>query len=186
MYGIVNKVISDYITARYGAEMWDNIQKDAGVDVSVFVLNETYPDDMTEQLLNSASKRLGKSLRDLKLMLGEHWVENTGLVNAPLYMLSAADDLKTFLLRLPELHSRVMLFYPKALAPDFDCSDVTDSSLTLHYYSKRAGLTDYVEGLLLGLGKHYGVDVHVTLLATDVCRDRADMSRHAAFRVAWR
>lgn len=185
MYGIVNKVISDYIVARYGADMWEDIQKDAGQEISVFVLNETYPDEVTVGLLDSAARRLGMSLRELKLLLGAHWVQETGLVNAPLYMCSAASDLKSFLLKLPELHSKVMLFYPKAMAPEFACSDVRESALNLHYYSNRTGLNDYVEGLLIGLGTHYGVDVRVRLLSEGPCDDRAQFDYHSVFDVAW-
>ncbi len=184
MYGIVNKVICDYITKEHGSETWSAIQKGAGVEINNFVLNEVYPDEMTFALLNSTAKILNLSMRDLSLILGRHWVLDTGLVNAPLYMCSAADNLRSFLHLLPDLHSRVMLVYPQAKAPEFSCSDAGDRSVRLDYYSDRTGFEDYLEGLLMGLAEYYGEKVQVRLLQSNLS-DEPSVRNHSTFEVRW-
>lgn len=185
MYGIVNKVISDYIIANYGADVWEAIQRDAGIEIHNFVLNEYYPDDFTSDLLNSAAKTLNMTLRDLKLILGRHWALDTGLINAPLYMCSAASDLRTFLKMLPELHSRVMLSYPNANAPEFSCGYVDARTVRVEYYSDRHGFGDYLEGLLMGLAEYYKENVEVRLLQSGVDIGRDALRNHYTFEVRW-
>jgi hypothetical protein len=50
-----------------------------------------------------------------------------------------------------------MLLYPKLTPPEFKVTDIEESSLHLHYFSKREGLQEFFRGLLQGLGKMYGV-----------------------------
>jgi len=185
MYGIVNKVISDYIVTNYGADVWEEIQKRAGLEIHNFVLNEVYPDETTSALLEAAAATLDLTMRDLKLILGRHWVLDTGLVNAPLYMCSAASDLRTFLKMLPELHSRVMLSYPKANAPEFSCAELDRKTVKLDYYSDRSGFEDYLEGLLMGLSEYYSENVRVRLLQSDLASERSTLRNHSAFEVRW-
>jgi hypothetical protein len=57
---------------------------------------------------------------------------------------------------------------------------VTDTSLRLHYHSEREGLTDYMEGLLYGLGKFYETEIGVELI-----QSRAGGASHDVFQVSW-
>lgn len=184
MYGIVNKVISDYIITNHGTEIWQAVKTDAAVAIDNFVLNEVYPDEVTFSLLQSTAKILNLSMRDLNLVLGKHWVLGADLVNAQLYMCSGAPDLKTFLQLLPVLHSRVMLIYPKAKAPEFKCTVITDNVVLVDYFSERTGFEDYLEGLLMGLAEYYDERVEIKLLETRVS-DHDAVRNHSVFEVRW-
>jgi hypothetical protein len=109
MYGIVNKVIKDYLVSRHGEAIWEEVTDKLDIDPSIFILDRTCPDDITYRLIEYAADLLKISTRDLNLALGEHWVLETGLVNAGVFMRSAAADLKGFLKVLPNMHGRVML-----------------------------------------------------------------------------
>lgn len=180
MYGIVNKVIKDYLVSHHGEEFWREVTKAIDIDENVFVLDQTHPDEITFALIARAAEVLNISERELNLALGEHWVLETGLVNAGVIMRSAADDLKGFLTVLPNIHARVMLAYPLARAPEFHCSDVSDRSMRLHYHSERDGLTDYMEGLLRGLGKFYETDIEIKRIQT-----KAGGAGHDVFEISW-
>lgn len=180
MYGIVNKVIKDYLLSHHGEKIWLEITNTIDLDEEVFVLDRTHADEITYQLIERAAEILKISIRELNLALGEHWVLETGLVNAGVMMRSAADDLKGFLAVLPNMHARVMLSYPLAKAPEFQCSDVTDRSVRLHYHSERDGMTDYMEGLLRGLGKFYETDIAIRRIQT-----KAEGAGHDIFEVSW-
>lgn len=184
MYGIVNKVISDYIITNHGIETWQAVKTDAAVEIENFVLNEIYPDEVTFSLLESTAKILDLSMRDLSLILGKHWVLGADLVNAKLYMCSGAPDLKTFLQLLPVLHSRVMLVYPKAKAPEFRSTVIADDVLVVDYFSERTGFEDYLEGLLMGLAEYYGERIDIKLLGSHVS-DHDAVRNHSVFEVRW-
>jgi hypothetical protein len=72
------------------------------------------------------------------------------------------------------------LFYPKLQPPEFSCTDVGATSLRLHYYSHRPGLTDFVVGLVQGLGKLFNTPVKWTLV-----QSKADGADHDIFEIHW-
>jgi hypothetical protein len=70
--------------------------------------------------------------------------------------------------------------YPKLTPPEFKVSDVESNSLCIHYFSKRAGLKEFVRGLLQGLGKLYSTSVKLELIT-----DRDNGDHHETFKVIW-
>ena len=168
MYGLVNKAIEDLVTTGYGEEKWQVIKKKAGVDVEVFISNEGYSDEITYKLVAAASEVLGLSVREVLIAFGEHWVLKTASHGYGVMMRSGGSSLKEFLINLPNLHTRVQMIYPKLQPPRFECQDITDTSMSLHYHTHRPGLTDFVVGLVQGLGKlyHTPVSVQTTALKT--------------------
>jgi hypothetical protein len=52
------------------------------------------------------------------------------------------------LANLPGFHSRVQMLFPKLQPPGFECMDVMENSLKLHYRTRRAGLVHFVIGLM--------------------------------------
>jgi len=95
-------------------------------------------------------------------------------------MEAGGTNLKEFLVNLPVFHNRVMLIYPKLTPPEFKVSHVEETSIYIHYFSKREGLQDFVKGLLLGLGKMYETPVDVELLES---RDAGQSNE--IFKVSW-
>ncbi len=179
MYGVVNKAIEDFVLGGYGDAAWNVVKAKAGVDIDVFISNESYPDDVTYNLIAAAAEVVGAPMRDLLIAFGEHWVLKTG---ADYYggLLLAGGSLKEFLLDLPDFHARVQLFYPKLQPPEFACTDIEEHALRLHYFTHRAGLSDFVVGLLQGLGKLYETPTAVTLVES-----KAAGADHDVFLVSW-
>lgn len=111
---------------------------------------------------------------------GEWWVLKTGTEKYGGLMQAGGNDLKAFLTNLPLFHSRIMLIYPKLTPPEFKVSNITESGIHLHYYSKRQGLHDFVNGLLSGLGKLYNTPITVELLES-----RTQGQDHEVFKITW-
>lgn len=66
--------------------------------------------------------------------------------------------------------------------PTFDCRNITATGLDLHYYSRRQGLTPFVVGAVLALGRVYcGCEASVHLVAS---REAGDCD-HEVFRVTY-
>lgn len=180
MYGLVNKAIEDLITSSFGEETWDAVKQKAGVDVDVFISNESYSDDITYNLVAAASEVLGMSERDILITFGEHWVLKTAGQSYGAMMRTGGQTLQEFLINLPNFHTRVQMIYPNLQPPRFECSDVAANSLHLHYYTHRPGLTDFVVGLVQGLGKLYHTPVQV-----EVVEARANGADHDQFKITW-
>lgn len=180
MYGLVNKAIEELVTTNYGEEQWQKIKQKAGVDVEVFISNEGYSDEITYQLVAAASEVLGLTVREVLISFGEHWVLKTALHGYGVMMRSGGTTLKEFLINLPNLHTRVQMIYPNLAPPRFECQDVTDISMSLHYFTHRPGLTDFVVGLVRGLGKLYHTPVTVQTVAL-----KTEGADHDIFDIRW-
>ena len=180
MYGMVNKAIEDMVVMHHGESAWEQIKSAAGVDVDVFMSNESYADGITYDLVGAASKVLKMPAEQILLGFGEHWVLHTaqdgygGLMNA------AGKTLPEFMRNLPAFHSRVTMIFPKLQPPHFECTDITNESLTLHYHSHRQGLAPFVVGLLQGLGKKFTTPVRVRHVA-----HKEQGAEHDIFKVSW-
>jgi hypothetical protein len=180
MYGLVNNAIEELVISNYGEEKWLSIKQKAGVDVEVFISNEGYSDEITYKLVAAASEVLGISVREVLIAFGEHWVLKTALHGYGVMMRSGGTSLKEFLINLPNLHTRVQMIYPNLQPPRFECHDVTDSSMSLHYHTHRPGLTDFVVGLVQGLGKLYKTPAKAEAVAL-----KTEGADHDIFAINW-
>ncbi len=180
MYGLVNKAIEDLVISNYGEDRWQLIKQKAGVDIEVFISNEGYSDEITYQLVGAASEVLGVTVREVLIAFGEHWVMKTAMHGYGVMMRSGGATFKEFLINLPNLHTRVQMIYPNLEPPRFECHDVTDTSMTLHYFTHRPGLTDFVVGIVQGLGQLYKTPVTIEIITMKTAG--AD---HDIFAVNW-
>lgn len=180
MYGLVNKAIEDLVVTQFGEDKWEAIKAKAGVDVEVFVSNEVYPDEITYDLVGAASDILGAPARDILIAFGEFWVLETASKGYGAMMRSGGQSLKEFLINLPNFHTRVTMIYPNLRPPSFECTDIGEHSLRLHYLTHRSGLTDFVVGLVQGLGKLYKTPATATLVES-----KAAGADHDVFEVRW-
>ncbi|MFY7879501.1 MAG: heme NO-binding domain-containing protein [Lacibacter sp.] len=180
MYGIVNKAVEELITANYGAAVWKQVLHTSGVDVDFFISNEPYDDAITYQLAIAASQVLQVDLSTVLILLGEYWILKTGKEKYGGLLEAGGKNLREFLINLPAFHKRIMIMYPKLTPPEFELSNVEENSVWVHYFSKRNGLKDFVQGLLQGLGKLYKTEIEIELL-----QDRDKGADHEIFKVSW-
>jgi len=181
MYGLVNKAMEQMVCSAHGRDMWEQIRAEASVDMEGFISNESYPDDITYRLVAAASTSLNLPAEEVLKAFGEHWVLHTALESYGPMMRATGKTLKEFLQKLPHLHTRVELIYPNLQPPEFECHEISDTELEMHYWTRRPpGLEPFVEGLLFGLGKMFSTPVSVELL-----QHRGDGHDHSVFRVQW-
>lgn len=180
MYGIVNKAIQELVTENYGEEKWQKILALSGVEEDFFISNEPYDDDITFKLAQAVSLEMSMDIKDVLIAFGEWWVVKTTKDKYGTLMESGGATLKEFLLNLPVFHNRVMLIYPKLTPPEFKVSNISDTSMHLHYISSREGLQEFVRGLIQGLGILFNTPVTVELI-----QSRDDGSSHEIFKISW-
>jgi hypothetical protein len=180
MYGMVNKAVEEMVCLNYGEATWEKIKAAAGVDIDVFMSNESYSDDITYRLVGAASEVLKAPAKQILIGFGEHWVLHTAQQGYGGLMAAAGKTLPEFLKNLPNFHSRVSMIFPNLRPPRFECSDFTERSLKLHYFSHRPGLQPFVVGLMQGLGKMFKTPVTVRLAEA-----KANGADHDVFDVTW-
>lgn len=180
MYGIINKSIEELVTENFGEDKWEAVKKASGVDIDFFISNEPYDDAITYELAIGITKVLNISLEAVLFTFGEWWILNTTKNKYGGLLKSGGENLREFLINLPHFHNHIMLMYPKLTPPEFKISDIGKDCITVHYYSKRPGLQDFVKGLFSGLGKLYKTPV-----TTELLQSRIDGSDHEAFKLSW-
>ncbi|AFY36408.1 heme NO-binding domain-containing protein [Calothrix sp. PCC 7507] len=181
MYGLVNKAIQDMVCSRFGEGIWQEIKQKAEVDVDVFISMEGYPDDLTHRLVKAASVILGLSPADIMQAFGEFWVQYTSEEGYGEMIDMSGETLPEFLENLDNLHARVGVSFPKLQPPSFECSDMEEGSLSLHYHSHREGLTPMILGLVKGLGTRFDTEVDITQT-----QSRDDGAEHDEFLVKYK
>jgi hypothetical protein len=162
MYGMVNKAIEDLVTIKFGEDKWKEIKRRAGVNIDVFISNDAYDDSITYGLVGAASEVLGLTPAQILFAFGEFWVLHTARLGYGDLLSAAGRDLPEFLDYLPSFHIRVALIFPHLKPPRFETSDRGEDHLTMHYFSHRPGLSEFVKGLFSGIGKMYETPLKVT------------------------
>ena len=180
MYGIINKAIQELVTDNYGEEKWQKILALSAIEEDFFISNEPYDDDITFKLAQAVSLEMNINIKDVLIAFGEWWVVKTTKDKYGTLMESGGATLKEFLINLPNFHNRVMLIYPKLTPPEFKVSNLSDSSLHLHYISSREGLQEFVRGLIQGLGILFNTPVTIDLIET-----RDNGSSNEIFKISW-
>ena len=181
MYGLVNKAIRDMVCENFGQGTWETIRQKAEVEADSFIGMEPYPDDVTHRLVKAASEVLSMSPPDILKAFGEYWVIYTAKEGYGEMLDMAGDNLPDFLQNLDNLHARVGVSFPQLKPPSFECTDVDDDSMNLHYRSTREGLAPMVVGLVGGLGKRFDVEVDVTQV-----KSREDGADHDEFTIRYK
>ena len=162
MYGLVNKAIKDMVCTRFGEDTWQQIRHKAEIELDVFTSMESYPDDLTHKLVKAASIVLDLSPSDIMQAFGEYWIQYTAQEGYGEMIDMSGEDLPEFLENLDNLHARVGVSFPKLNPPSFECTEMEEESLTLHYRSTREGLSPMVFGLVKGLGERFDTEVEIT------------------------
>ncbi|MDX2366885.1 MAG: heme NO-binding domain-containing protein [Colwellia sp.] len=168
MYGLVNRAIEDMAIQAGGYEIWEAIKLKAGVDVATFISMQTYPDEVTYKLVDSASQILGVPANELLRQFGKHWILFTAKEGYGDLLKTSGTNIREFLGNLDTMHSRIASTMTDLKPPSFECIDINDKKLQVLYYSDRQGLAPMVVGLLEGLGEMFNVDVKVTHQNTNV------------------
>ncbi|NDC39811.1 MAG: heme NO-binding protein [Proteobacteria bacterium] len=158
MYGIVNKAIEELVVSLGGQQKWEEVCREAGVDVFTFIAQERYDDDVTYKLVAASSKVFGICPHTVLLKFGAHWSKYTGQQGYGYLFKMLGDDFLTFLANLPALHDHIALIFPEMIMPRFESERLGPLEIKVLYRSSRPGLASMVHGLLEGMAEVYEKD----------------------------
>jgi hypothetical protein len=181
MYGLVNQAIEDLVRSNQGDATWEVIKQRAGLQTEAFLSMEEYPDEVTHRLVQAAAEILNTPSEEFLRAFGEYWVLYTAKKGYGEMLTAAGETLPEFLQNLDTLHTRVGVIMPNLQPPSFGCTEVSDNSLHLHYYSHREGLAPMVIGLVQGLGKMFGTETEVQHI-----KGHHTGEDHDVFYISWK
>lgn len=91
-------------------------------------------------------------------------------------------NLYGFLMNLDSLHDHLSFTYTQMQAPSFRC-EKTRSSIILHYYSHRPGLSSIVIGIVKEVAKDFfDLDVEIKVLLHEQTSEK--LSNHYKFQIS--
>lgn len=158
MKGVVFNLAEQVVTDAYGADTWDQLLEDAGLD-GAFTSLGNYPDEQLYALVAAAATRLGIETTAVLRLIGEGAMPLLA-VRYPAFF-SSHTTTRPFLLTLNAIiHPEVRKLYPGADVPEFDFEELGDDVLLLTYQSHRQ-LCNLAEGFVAGAATHYGQRVSI-------------------------
>jgi hypothetical protein len=155
MYGLVNKAIQDLVCTKFGEDKWLEIKKLSNFEDDFFIGLQTYPDELTYNMVKNASKVLGADASVVMQAFGEYWILYTANEGYGDMLSLSGVNITEFLNNLDMLHQRVNNIMPDLVAPQFSTRNETEKSIELEYRSKRSGFSPMVIGLLHGLCQRF-------------------------------
>jgi hypothetical protein len=166
MYGLVNKAAQDFVISGHGEEIWEIIKSKAGVKEEAFISMQPYPDEITYNIVMTASEHLNADPNDILEAFGKYWIEFT-MVEGYSHLLDlAGGTFPEFLNNLDNMHSHIAQSYTELKPPSFICEEIDANSFKFEYHSNRPGLARFVKGLLLGLGDRFNIELDIKYIGT--------------------
>ncbi len=158
MKGIIFNLLEEVVTQHLGAETWDQLLADAGLD-GVFTSLGNYPDEYLFKLVGAASAALGKPPAEIVRWFGAKAMPLLAQKYPQLF--ARHTSARAFILTLNSIiHPEVRKLYPGADAPDFVFDASSPDALVMLYFSKRK-LCALAEGLSEGAAEHFGETVSI-------------------------
>lgn len=160
MYGLINKAVEQLVVSQFGESKWHEIAEKAGIK-QPFVSMDTYPDQMTFDLVAAASEVLDTPANTILEAFGEHWIQYTVDEGYGSTMSLYGNSVPEFLKNMNSLHAQIRLSFPELKPPVITCEEQANGQLLVLYQSERVGLAPMLIGLVKGLGKRFSTPVIV-------------------------
>jgi hypothetical protein len=180
MYGMINRSIEELVVRHAGEVVWERVKQRAGIDVDMFISNESYDDKYTYDLVAAASEEMSLPAASILRAFGEYWVLETGSKGYAELMDAGGSHLREFLRHLPNFHARISLMLPELRPPTFHCLEEQRDWMIMSYSSERPGLQEFVVGLFYGLGNWFQEEVEVELLSTP-----SEEQSFSEYKITW-
>lgn len=167
MFGMIHRSARDMVVEQFGPQAWDKALSAAGLDDAILVSIQSYPDEVTFRLITAAAATGGLTVEETLQAFGRHWIRaaSHGPYASVLKILGAS--LLESLHNLDQMHASIQLAMPGAQLPQFSVLSEDDRSIRLAYYSKRAGLENFVCGLLDGMLEKFATPGIVEFVGQD-------------------
>ena len=168
MHGVVFSSFRDYVTARYGRDVTQQVFAGGGS----YLLSEAYPD---EEFLRFVTRAVAVTESDADELVYEFGVFTAQTTFARLYpaFFAISPSARDFLLTVEtRIHELVRATIPKARPPQLHVSELGGNGVSIVYTSARH-LCVLLRGLVEGTARHYE---ETAAIEESTCMRRGDAS----------
>lgn len=169
MNGLINRSIQCFLRDGWGAGVWDDTARAAGVPVQGFEPLLPYPAEVTDRLLAAAATRLDRDGGCLLEDLGTYLVSHPARAGVRRLLRFGGSDYREFLYSLEDLPARARLALPDLVLPDLRLREAARGRFRLEIGPGMPGLAEVALGLLRAMADDYGA-----LVTLGLARRRTD------------
>ncbi|EGD74224.1 adenylate and Guanylate cyclase catalytic domain-containing protein [Salpingoeca rosetta] len=153
MYGVLHKALTAWLTSLPdGQQLLHMVLAEVNFDGSADDFFRHYSSSQTAAFLAAIAKVTGRTEDECKYEAGKNFL--VGLLESGYgdALRTLGDDFYTMLGNLDSLHESFLPSFPKMRAPSVRPVRNDDGSLSIHYYSSNAGLSNFMMGALEACG----------------------------------
>ncbi|KAH8849635.1 Soluble guanylate cyclase 88E [Schistosoma japonicum] len=124
MYGLLFEILRKFIETTYNHKIWSQCLHDVIGNEKIFQINQTYCDQLYNQLINNLSNQLNISINNLYIENGKYFIQfliDTGYMNILKVM---GKDFIDFLTNIDEIHKQLKRLYPFIRPPSFTITNI--------------------------------------------------------------
>jgi hypothetical protein len=169
MYGLVFAELKKYAEDRFGEGTWPELLHAAGVDRSVYLNVNEYPDEEAVALLTAAAKRAEQPAAEMQEDFGRFVMADLVQVYGPMIK-PEWNTLDLIVNTEAMIHELIRRKNPEAKPPTLGCSRESADAVLISYSSPRR-MCGFAKGLVHGVAEHYGEQIDVT---ESSCMERGD------------
>jgi hypothetical protein len=169
VHGVIFTSLRDFVAAAAGTEAVEQVFRD-----EVYLLSESYDDELLINLLGRASEVTGRPADELVHDFGAFTAERTFTRLYPAFF-AISPTAREFLLTVEtRIHELVRATIPNAQPPALGVTELGPDGVAIVYSSPRR-LCVLLRGLVIGTARHYGETAAIEetscmLRGADACR----------------
>lgn len=156
MHGLINRSIQCFLRDTYGQSAWDTIACEAKLGLDGFEAMLTYPDVLTDMVIDAAVRVLRRPRETLLEDLGAYLVSHETQTSLRRLLRFSGANFADFVNSLEELPERGRLILPNLEVPDLELSDLDHGQFTLRCAAPLRGVGHLMVGLLRAMADDYG------------------------------
>lgn len=157
MHGLINRSMETFLHNTYGAEVWLDVVKEAGLGFEHFESMFDYDDALSYAVLEAAAKRLSKSHETLLEDLGTYLASSPHVPSLRRLLRFGGVTFDEFLHSLDDLYDRGKLAVPELELPKLTLLKDNDAgSFKLICTSPHKGFGRVTMGVLRAMADDYG------------------------------
>lgn len=156
MHGLIFTALKRFLTSAYGAAVWRDVGREAGVDIETFEAMSPQDPARFEALLAAAAARLDKSRDAVLEDLGTFLVFDPADEAVRRLLRFGGSDFTGFLHSLEDLPGRARLALDDLALPALDLAETGPGEFALTVAGPPEGLGHLVMGVLRAMADDYG------------------------------
>lgn len=156
MHGLINRSIQNFICDTYGEHIWKTTAADAGIAPEDFEPMLLYEDAVTQRMVDSACRLLGRRRADLLEDLGTFLVTDPSRPALRRLLRFGGRNFLCFLYSLDDLDDRLRIPLADLVVPRLALGQVATGVYTLEVAPGLPGFGHVLVGLLRAMADDFG------------------------------